>query len=301
MPATPAMLSFIKKNFNFLFGFSAGEAGAFTVLMPMLGLVLYSEPIWDHFNPSPSPVIEVTLLDSLLESEPPVHMFPFDPNTISADGLDSLGVDEQLSARLIRYRTAGGRFRKPHDLLRLHGLDTSEFRRLEPWININAATTGNQQYPERPKSAERRFGSALKTPRTFDLNRADTIDFEAWPGIGHKTAVRIMRYRDALGGFLKREQLYEVWGIDSLTIFSMDKFYVDPGFRPYQIDVNTATEDELEHHPYLSRQQARAILFYRFQHGNFRTMDDLKQVRLLDEAVQQRIRPYVAVKTSDPE
>lgn len=277
--------------FAFLFGFSSGEAGAFTILMPLLGLIIYSEPLYDHFFPATSGAIEVRILDSLLEVREPVHMFYFDPNRVSVAAMDSLGMDDQLAGRMVRYRSAGGVFRKPKDLLRLYGMDTAEYRRLEPWIRISG---GNSEQPKitSPPDGKRKSGS----PRTFDLNAADTSDFEAWPGIGHKTAVRIMRYRDALGGFLRREQLYEVWAIDSLAVFSMEKFFVEPGFQPRRINLNSATEELLERHPYLTRYQARAILFYRYQHGPFRTLDDLRKVRMLDDATLVRILPYLGTE-----
>ena len=285
----------LKKVFHFLFGFSSGEAGAFTVLMPLLGLILYSEPIWDHFHPLPSPDIEVEILDSLLEIRPQAHMFPFDPNSASEAAFDSLGLRRDLSGRLIRYRSAGGRFRKPSDLLKLHGMDTAEFKRLEPWVRISGNASEINPNKGNGKGSGQRTNKILKTPRTFDLNRADTADFEAWPGIGYKTAARIIRYRTALGGFIHRDQLYEVWAIDSLTVFSMGKFHIASDFQPIRININMATEDDLEQHPYLSRQQARAILFYRYQHGNFKSVHDLRNIRQLDESVIRKIHPYLKV------
>lgn len=285
------MRDYLKKTGSFLFGFSKGEAGAFTVLMPLLGLVLYSEPIWNYFNPSPSPIIEVEILDSLMEVRRPAHEFAFDPNKISAAGLDSLGFDRKLAGSIIRYRSAGGKFRKPTDLLKIRGMDTAEFERLEPWVRITGIGTDFHKI----KPAGQRSGQIRKEPGTFDLNLADTADFEAWPGIGYKTAARIIRYRSALGGFIHREQLYEVWAIDSLAVFSMDEFHVAHGFQPKQININTATEEELEKHPYLSRQQARAILFYRFQHGDFRSLNELRNIRQLDGSVIQKCLPYLKV------
>ena len=127
----------------------------------------------------------------------------------------------------------------------------------------------------------------------YDLNRADTADFESVAGIGKKTAGRIIRYRAALGGFLRREQLYEVYGIDSLAIFSMDRFFVGQSFKPTVIDVNGSTYEELEAHPYLSALQARAILMYRFQHGRIDGEEQLMKVRLMDTKTAERIRPYL--------
>lgn len=126
-----------------------------------------------------------------------------------------------------------------------------------------------------------------------NLNLADTSDFEAVPGIGWKTASRIMRYRHALGGFIHPHQLYEVFAIDSLAVFSMDDFFIANDFVPQKINLNAAGLEELQSHPYLSRMQARAILLYRFQHGTIRDTTELGKVRLLDGKTRKKLVPYI--------
>ena len=273
--------------FRSFIGLSVSETNGLLCLMPLLGLVVFHEPLLERIFPPPEiPVHIVRYADSLLEVRPPVSMSGFDPNRVTADQLKALGMNPRLSERLIRYRSAGGRFRRPEDLLRLHGMDTPEYRRLAPWVRMAAD-------PDEPGRKAPPIRQVPKGPRTFDLNAADTADFEAWPGIGPRTAVLIIRYRDALGGFLRRDQLYEVWAIDSLVVFSMQEFHVRAGFVPERINVNTATEEQLERHPYVSLMQARAILFYRFQHGPIKRMEELHRVRLLDSAVIRKLKPYL--------
>jgi competence protein ComEA len=60
-----------------------------------------------------------------------------------------------------------------------------------------------------------------------------------------------------------------------------------------KINVNTATAIELEAGLSLRRSQAAALLAYRAEHGNFKTLEDLKKVPLIDgdklEAKKNRI------------
>ena len=49
----------------------------------------------------------------------------------------------------------------------------------------------------------------------ININLADPFAFKKLPGIGDKYSSRIVRYRDWLGGFYAKEQLLEVYGIDS--------------------------------------------------------------------------------------
>ncbi|MFM9074740.1 MAG: ComEA family DNA-binding protein, partial [Bacteroidota bacterium] len=140
-----------------------------------------------------------------------------------------------------------------------------------------------------------RFRKPAKPVRRveYDLNLADTADFESVSGIGKKMAARIVRYRTALGGFIRREQLYEVFGIDSLAVFSMDRFHVTATFSPAMVQVNAATWEELDAHPYLTPIQASAVLMYRFQHGRIAGEQELMKVRLMDAKTVERIRPYL--------
>lgn len=55
--------------------------------------------------------------------------------------------------------------------------------------------------------------SAATATRPIDLNAATARDLEALPGIGARTAQRILEYRQKAGGFRKIEELMNVRGI----------------------------------------------------------------------------------------
>src|SRR5690606_18435107 len=98
------------------------------------------------------------------------------------------------------------------------------------------------------------------------------------------------------GGFVAFEQLNEVFGLDSTVIHRMrDITFIGPDFLPAQIDINTSTEQELSKHPYLSK-AARSIVSYRFQHGAFTKVEDIRNVGSLDEDLVDKILPYLTIK-----
>ena len=61
------------------------------------------------------------------------------------------------------------------------------------------------------------------------------------------------------------------------------------------IDLNTATAEQLEALPGVGPSTAQAILDYRRQHGRFRTVDELLEVRGIGEAKLAALRPRVRV------
>lgn len=62
---------------------------------------------------------------------------------------------------------------------------------------------------------------------------------------------------------------------------------------PKQLNINTATMDELKAHPYLRYAIANAIVQYRSQHGNFVSTADLKKIMLVTEALYSKASPYL--------
>lgn len=63
-----------------------------------------------------------------------------------------------------------------------------------------------------------------------------------------------------------------------------------------QVDINTATQSELESLPGIGPSKARAILEYRQQHGPFQSVDELAKVKGIGPATVERLRPEVVAR-----
>ena len=62
-----------------------------------------------------------------------------------------------------------------------------------------------------------------------------------------------------------------------------------------KLNINTATKDELKTHPYIKWNLANAIVEYRNQQGGFKSLDDLKNIAIIDEATFERIAHYLSL------
>ena len=69
------------------------------------------------------------------------------------------------------------------------------------------ASQGNR-YPRYPRVEK------LSEGETISLNATDTAEWKRVPGIGTVYASRIVKYHERLGGFARKEQLLEVYGVD---------------------------------------------------------------------------------------
>ncbi|MEO6852242.1 MAG: helix-hairpin-helix domain-containing protein [Mucilaginibacter sp.] len=130
----------------------------------------------------------------------------------------------------------------------------------------------------------------------IELNAADSAKLTELNGIGPSFAKRIISYRKRLGGFYRKDQLMEVFGLDS-SMYSDLKGQVsaDPS-RIRKINVNTATFEALSRFPYLSYKQANAVIRFREQHGDYEALTDLKNIAIMDDKTLSKIAPYIAFK-----
>ncbi|GAB3762362.1 helix-hairpin-helix domain-containing protein [Spirosoma pomorum] len=232
-------------------------------------------------------------------------LFAFDPNTASVTDWQQLGLPRWMAERIEKYRSKGGKFRRKEDLLKIYDFPADLYDQLEPYITLKSSASANygnvyadrpafrndeESVPNRPAFTERYVKPALQP---FDINTADTSQLIALKGIGATLASRIIKYRDALGGFHSTEQFREVYGLDSLALTELTKFgKIQTAAR--KVAINTASAEELDRFPFLSRRQAQIIVSYREQHGAYTSADALKPIRVLDAKTIEKLTPYIS-------
>ena len=136
----------------------------------------------------------------------------------------------------------------------------------------------------------------LKTGEAIELNTADSAALTRVHGIGPSFAKRIIGYRKKLGGFINKEQLKEVYGLDEEKYAEInDELKVDAA-RVKTIPINTIDFEHLRHFPYLSYKQANAVIQYRAQHGNYHSLGDMRAIAILNKDILRKIAPYITFK-----
>lgn len=245
--------------------------------------------------------------DGVPEVRVPAVLFAFDPNTLSADGWKRLGLRDKTIATIQHYIAKGGRFRKPEDLYRIYGLRREHCERLLPYVQLpvvqgdrtGAALKQPGQFPFAQRfndtsSFLRRNGwKERSAPAIIDINMADTTAFIALRGIGSKLALRIVRFREKLGGFYRVEQVGETWGLPDSTFQQIRSFLRCNAPVVRTVNINTAGADSLKLHPYISWQIANAIVQFRLQHGAFRSVDQLLQINIITPEILAKTGPYL--------
>ena len=226
------------------------------------------------------------------------ELFYFDPNTISPAEWKRLGLRDKTIQTIQNYLTKGGHFYKQEDLQRIYGLHKDEYERLLPYVKIESKKlAANEQFlSPKPNSETQPLKSSAAKYSAIDINTADTSALISLPGIGSKLALRIVTFRDKLGGFYSIDQIAETYGLAD-SVFQKIKQYLkldNPSVR--KININTATVDELKTHPYIKFSIANPIVAYRNEHGAFSKIEDIKKVMVVTDEVYNKIVSYLSLQ-----
>jgi competence protein ComEA len=216
--------------------------------------------------------------------------FPFDPNSIGIDGWQRLGLSAKQSAAILKYVAKGGRFRKKEDLQKMYTISPKLYEALAPYVNIAPAAVRPDLFGKPVPSRPEYQRTAL---RIVEVNGADSTLLCEIKGIGQAFASRIIKYRTRLGGFYNKSQLMEVFGLDSLKYLEISGQVSIDQELVRQININTATFEDLKNHPYLRYKQINALIQYRKQHGNYSNIADLTKVLVLNPETIAKMAPYL--------
>ena len=206
-------------------------------------------------------------------------MFKFNPNGLPDDKWKQLGLSEHQIKGIKNYEAKGGHYYTKADVQKMYTITPEDYSRLEPYINLPAG----ESYVKK--------GSII-----IEINTADSAKLTQLKGIGPSFAARIVNYRKQLGGFVNKEQLKDVYGIDSAKYSELAKQITVNPQKITRIDINKATVDDLRRFPYLVFKQMNAIVEYRKQHGNYQSVNDLRDIALLNDEILRKIAPYLKFK-----
>ena len=100
------------------------------------------------------------------------------------------------------------------------------------------------------------------------------------------------------GGFVNKEQLLKVYGMDSVNYNKIQsQVTVDP-LLIKRIDINRASLEELSAYKFIGARRAKIIVSYRQQHGDFSSPKDLLKTKIINDSILYLIEPYILLHDS---
>jgi DNA uptake protein ComE-like DNA-binding protein len=129
--------------------------------------------------------------------------------------------------------------------------------------------------------------------KLLDLNNCDSASLEALPGIGPVLSVRIIKYRNLLGGFVSADQLKEVYGLPEETFDMISSRVYADSLSVRKIGINEAEYKDLIRHPYFQKNEVSAILKYRELKGKIKDISVMTDNNLISPETGRKIRAYL--------
>lgn len=225
-------------------------------------------------------------IDDVTETISKGSLFYFDPNTLDSSGFIRLGLSAGTTKYLLNWRRKGKHFYKKEDLSALYSLKEDEYQRLAPYIQIEDQDKADHYAPNEPLPP---------LPDHINLNRTDSATLVRLNGIGAILAHKILERRRNLGGFIRHEQLLEIFKFpDSTYNYLKEKLNINPA-EIQKIKLNSCTEEQLAAHPYIGEKMAKNILLLRKGLNNYQNIAELRQVPLMNEEKYRKIAVYCTI------
>lgn len=274
------------KKVKSLFRFNKQERSGIFFLVLVLVSVQVGYFFYDNsrFNES-YPLIfdtikqdEIDLLKKESVKADSVKIFPFNPNFITDYKGYMLGMSIAEINRLHEFRDKEQYVNSAEEFQAITKISDSLLKKLSPSF----------KFPQWAKHSQRKstiksntFTTGAKVNKWVwkDLNMATAQDLKKIRGIGEKLSVRIIKFRDRLGGFIIDEQLYDVYGLEKeVVIRALKEFKVINKPKIVKINVNNATASELSKLIYLQKEVSQSIVNYRNLNGSINSLNELKNI-----------------------
>ena len=155
-------------------------------------------------------------------------------------------------------------------------------------------SVNTKAYPDSDLHVSRKIVAREHRVKVVDLNRCDTAELIRLPGIGPVLSVRIIKYRNLLGGFYTVEQLKEVYGLPVETYdLIKDQIFVD-SLVISTINVNVADFKTLIRFPYFDRNEVSSILKYRDYKDGIGDLNELVDNKLITKEKALKLKSYLS-------
>lgn len=290
------------KNWRVLFSYNRQErSGIFYLCLCILifQCIYFLTTLWldeevsSEFRVDPDWELQ---LKSLAVQRDSLTIYPFNPNYLTDFKGYLLGLTPSELDRLYAFRAKGGSMHSVEDFKKVSGVSDSLLAILEPYLQFRAAREKNEKdinryQPTVPPGAE--GGSAIEPG---DLNTVSASELQSIRGIGPVLSRRIIRFRNALGGFLVNEQLSDVYGLDAeVAARTLRRFRVLTKPEIKLVNVNEASVEELAELVYIPFPLAEAIIRRREELGAIRSFDEITHLEGFPSEKIDRIRLYLGL------
>lgn len=216
----------------------------------------------------------------------------YNPYLITDKELQAMGLSVKDANKYLRYRNKMGAKWSLYYIKKLY-IDEKLKDSLSFYAEFKKQSKKNKERSNAPLKENRVTKSIHKQCRV-NLNTDDLDSLKAIDGIGEVLSKRIVKYGEALGGYLSIDQLKEVYyyPLESHHIISQSLFISTP-VSVVKLDVNKVSFKDLLHHPYFDYEQVKMIFKEKDLNGAYKSWGEFKKRVLMKEETYIKIAPYL--------
>ena len=267
--------------------FTQTKPRSYAILLLAAILLLYSFllEILSYETTAPLAVGEMerhqAFIDSMIGAQKKRNniIHPFNPNYLTDYRAYVLGIDKNTIDRLFSFRKSGKFINSAAEFKRITQMEDSLFESIKPFL----------KFPNFTKYKKEKVFKNLKK----DINEVEEFDFLKVKGIGKVLSSRIVKYRKYIKGFSTLDQLYEVYGLDSLVVDNVkNHFEIQKLSEQKKIKIAEASLYDLSRIPYINREESTEIIKLRTQQKKI-IIEDLFHITGFDSLKISRISLYL--------
>jgi len=273
----------IKSYFKFSRGQRSGIFSLFAIII-ILQLIYFFADFSSFSTASPEKEKWLSLqsqIDSVKQEKRDYvpKIYPFNPNFITDFKGYKLGMSVLEIDRLLAFRKENKYVNSPKEFQAVTKVSDSLLNAISPYFKFPDWVNNKKEFKDHKKLPYTAFAKKEKIV-LIDINQATQDDLIKIYGIGEAISLRILKFKESLGGFVSMEQVKDVWGLSPEVIDNLNshfKVFTLPNFK--KIDINNASIKELSQFPYFKYPLAKNIVTFRSMNGDFKTKEDLSKIK----------------------
>ena len=264
--------------------FSKSQRIGIIVLVVCIGL-LQAIYFFVDFNSNPNEetgkskwLANQMVIDSLKEQKATykAKIYPFNPNFITDFKGYKLGMSLTEIDRLLAFRKLDKYVNSAEEFQNVTKVSDSLLKTMAPyfkfpdWVNnkhSNFKTFSNKDF------------SKNEVLKVLDINQASKEDLMKVYGIGNGLSERIIKEKEAFGGFVSMEQMDDIWGLSPEVVEKLKQNF-KISMIPYvkKININNASVKELTYFHNFGYTLAKEVVTFRTMNGDIKE-NDLQKIK----------------------
>ena len=312
----------MNERFKDYFYFSRGEKNGIIALLIILLLLIsapYLAPLVikneaalnkeferevELFSQSLQEVEEPTynnrLNQYIVERYDSLKLFHFNPNVTSNENFEKLGLTNKQIRTITNYLSKGGTFYVKDDFRRIYGIRHQQYQILKPYILLPEKEYYNDNENSFTNIA------TLDSLFVFDPNTATIAEYKKL-GLSEKQAQTISNYLSKGGLFKSKEDFKKIYGISADQFNKLEPYiFIKDNDQSLEkttteilpkIELNSATIEQLVKIKGIKEYNANAIITYRNKIGGFVNVNQLTDIRSINEESLNSFKEQFIVNT----